>query len=263
MPPQEGWPADDDRDRHRGTDARRARCRTARTRASANVRAPVLGRVLPSSPRSSTGGARALVTMESRATTGALARLVAGTRPMRRTTRSRRSTVQDRLGRTNSRPGRCPEPRRDGHARHRRRARPLAGVELRQAARFAMTLVTEQAKVCQRLVRLVELGFPELGELFDDPTCRTAREVLRIAPTARPAPRRRTATLANANGGPGHRRLGRRRRSGSRSPRPTRSLSPSSMRRSPSRSACCSTSTTCSSARAPPPTGGSRGSSTA
>src|SRR5262249_41051622 len=50
---------------------------------------------------------------------------------------------------------------------------PLAGVELRQAARFAMTLVAEQAKVCQRLVRLVELGFPELGELFDDPTCRT------------------------------------------------------------------------------------------
>lgn len=85
---------------------------------------------------------------------------------------------------------------------------PLAEVELRQAARFAMTLVTEQAKVCQRLLRLVELGFPELGELFDDPTCRIAREVLRIAPTARAATRRRVATLANANAGPGHRRLG-------------------------------------------------------
>jgi transposase len=85
---------------------------------------------------------------------------------------------------------------------------PLAGVELRQAARFAMTLVEEQAKVCQRLIRLVELGFPELGELFDDPTCRTAREVLRIAPTARAAVRRRTSTLANANAGPGRRRLG-------------------------------------------------------
>jgi transposase len=85
---------------------------------------------------------------------------------------------------------------------------PLGGVELRQAARFAMTLVEEQAKVCQRLVRLVELGFPELGELFDDPTCRTAREVLRVAPTARAATRRRTATLANATAGPGHRRLG-------------------------------------------------------
>ena len=86
---------------------------------------------------------------------------------------------------------------------------PLAGAELRQAARFAMTLVEEQAKVCQRLIRLVELGFPELGELFDDPTCRTAREVLRIAPTAKAATRRRTVTLANANAGPGRRRLGR------------------------------------------------------
>jgi transposase len=85
---------------------------------------------------------------------------------------------------------------------------PLAGVELRQAARFAMTLVTEQARVCQRLVRLVELGFPELGELFDDPACRTAREVLRIAPTATAARRKRTRTLAQANAGPGHRRLG-------------------------------------------------------
>jgi transposase len=86
---------------------------------------------------------------------------------------------------------------------------PLAGVELRQAARFAMTLVTEQARVCQRLIRLVELGFPELGELFDDPACRTAREVLRMAPTAAAARRRRTSTLADANAGPGHRRLGR------------------------------------------------------
>jgi transposase len=85
---------------------------------------------------------------------------------------------------------------------------PLAGAELRQAARFAMTLVEEQARVCQRLIRLVELGFPELREVFDDPACLTAREVLRIAPTARAATRRRMATLANANGGPGHRRLG-------------------------------------------------------
>lgn len=85
---------------------------------------------------------------------------------------------------------------------------PLEGVELRQASRFAMTLVTEQARVCQRLVRLVELGFPELGELFDDPACRTAREVLRVAPTAAVARKRRVSTLADANAGPGHRRLG-------------------------------------------------------
>ena len=88
---------------------------------------------------------------------------------------------------------------------------PLAGVELRQAARFAMTLVAEQAKVCQRLIRLVELGFPELGELFEDPTCRTARAVLRVAPTASAASRRRISTLANANRGPGRRRLGEAR----------------------------------------------------
>ena len=85
---------------------------------------------------------------------------------------------------------------------------PLEGVELRQASRFAMRLVTEQARVCQRLIRLVELGFPELGQLFDDPACRTAREVLRVAPTAAVARRRRVSTLADANAGPGHRRLG-------------------------------------------------------
>jgi transposase len=85
---------------------------------------------------------------------------------------------------------------------------PFAGVELRQAARVAMTLVAEQARVCQRLHRLVELGFPELGEVFDDPTCLTAREVLRLAPTAEAARRRRTSTLADANKGPGRRRLG-------------------------------------------------------
>jgi transposase len=62
--------------------------------------------------------------------------------------------------------------------------------------------------VCQRLYRLVELSFPELREMFDDPTCRTARAVLRIAPTARAATRRRSATLADANVGAGRRRLG-------------------------------------------------------
>ena len=105
--------------------------------------------------------------------------------------------AKSRLGRTKSDPAdarslaemamRDSPPARD----------PLAGVELRQAARFAMTLVTEQAKVCQKLYRLVELGFPELRELFEDPTCRTARAVLRLAPTASAATRRRTSTLAN------------------------------------------------------------------
>jgi transposase len=88
---------------------------------------------------------------------------------------------------------------------------PLQGAELRQAARFAMTLVDEQARVTQRLVRLVEIGFPELGDLFSDPLGRLGREILRVAPTAGAASRRRTATLANANGGTGRRRLGETR----------------------------------------------------
>jgi transposase len=88
---------------------------------------------------------------------------------------------------------------------------PLDGVELRQAARFVMTLVDEQKVVSQRLYRLVELGFPELLEEFDHPHGRIAREVLRLAPTAAAASRRRTATLADANKGPGHHRLGQAR----------------------------------------------------
>jgi transposase len=119
--------------------------------------------------------------------------------------------ARSRLKRTKSDPADARSLAEMGMRDPRPASDPLVGVELRQAARFAMTLVDEQAKVCQRLVRLVELGFPELGELFDDPTCLTAREVLRIAPTATAARRRRTATLANANGGPGHRRLGRTR----------------------------------------------------
>ncbi len=116
--------------------------------------------------------------------------------------------AKSRLGRTKSDPADARSLAEMGMRDAPAIREPLDGAELRQAARFTMTLVTEQAKVCQRLIRLVELGFPELGELFDDPTCRTAREVLRIAPTAHAATRRRTTTLANANAGPGHRRLG-------------------------------------------------------
>jgi transposase len=116
--------------------------------------------------------------------------------------------AKSRLGRTKSDPADARSLAEMGMRDEPVTRDPLEGAELRQAARFAMTLVTEQAKVCQRLLRLVELGFPELGELFDDPTCRTAREVLRIAPTARAATRRRTSTLADANAGSGHRRLG-------------------------------------------------------
>ena len=85
---------------------------------------------------------------------------------------------------------------------------PLAGAELREAARFAMMLVTEQARVSQRIVRLVDLGFPELGQVYDDPTCVSALAVLRAAPTARAAARKRVATIAGANRGPGQRAVG-------------------------------------------------------
>jgi transposase len=116
--------------------------------------------------------------------------------------------AKSRLAQTKSDPADARSPAEMGMRDQPAIRNPLADVELRQADPFATTLVEEQAKVCQRLIRLVALGFPELGELFDDPACRKAREVLRIAPMARAATRRLTSTLANANGGPGHRRLG-------------------------------------------------------
>lgn len=85
---------------------------------------------------------------------------------------------------------------------------PLVGVELREAARFCMRLVEEQVKVCQRIRRLVEISFPELGEVFDDPTCDSALAVLRRAPTARAAARRQLQTLADSMRPGGRRRLG-------------------------------------------------------
>lgn len=85
---------------------------------------------------------------------------------------------------------------------------PLAGAELREAARFAMSLVAEQARVCNRIQRLVDLGFPELRQVWDDPTCASALAVLRLAPTAREASRKRLDTLARANQGAGQRAIG-------------------------------------------------------
>lgn len=88
-------------------------------------------------------------------------------------------------------------------------ADPLVGAELREAARFALRLVEEQARLTQRIVRLIDLGFPELRAVWDDPTCTSALAVLRIAPTARTAARKRIETLARANHGPGQRAIGR------------------------------------------------------
>ena len=128
---------------------------------------------------------------------------------------------------------------------------PLAGVELRQAARFAMTLVTEQAQVCQRLhppgrprVPRARRGVrrPHLPDRPGGPPARTHRRTAAARADRRPWPtptadpdaaasatakaERLQAAAADTIAVPGARRRGR-----------------------PSRSACCSTSTTCSSAR--------------
>ena len=83
---------------------------------------------------------------------------------------------------------------------------PLVGAELREASRFAMRLTREQGQVCQRILRLVDIGFPELAEVWDDPTCVSALAVLRRAPTARAVARMRVETLAQlrrpGSGGP-------------------------------------------------------------
>src|SRR5258708_19115819 len=85
---------------------------------------------------------------------------------------------------------------------------PLLGAEAKEAARFWGGLVKEQAQLRQKLLRLVEIGFPELKECFEDPLCETALAVLREAPTARAAARRRVATLAETKKAGGRRRLG-------------------------------------------------------
>jgi transposase len=87
---------------------------------------------------------------------------------------------------------------------------PLAGSELREAARFAMTLVQEQGRICQRILRLIDIGFPELREAYEDPGCASAISLLRVAPTARAAAARRTHTLAKVRT-PGGRGIGRRK----------------------------------------------------
>ena len=73
---------------------------------------------------------------------------------------------------------------------------PMVGAELREASRFAMRLVREQGQVCQRILRLVDIGFPELAEVWDDPTCMSALAVLRRAPTARAVAQLRADKLA-------------------------------------------------------------------
>ncbi len=105
---------------------------------------------------------------------------------------------KSRLQRTKSDPADARTLAALGMRDHPMTREPLAGAPLREAARFAMTLVTEQARVCQRIIRLVDLGFPELGQAYDDPTCASALAVLRAVPTAAEAARRGTSTIAAA-----------------------------------------------------------------
>ena len=95
-----------------------------------------------------------------------------------------------------------------GMADQPRTREPLAGTELREAARFAMHLVEEQSRIDNQIHRLIDLGFPELEQAYDDPTCTSALAVLRLAPTAVAVARKRVTTLAEANRGPGHRAVG-------------------------------------------------------
>ena len=71
-----------------------------------------------------------------------------------------------------------------------------------------MRLVEEQSQIDNKITRLIELGFPEIEQAYDDPTCQSALAVLRLAPTAPAVARKRVTTLADANRGPGHRAVG-------------------------------------------------------
>ena len=50
--------------------------------------------------------------------------------------------------------------------------------------------------MCQWILRLVDIGFPELAAVWDDPTCMGASAVLRRAPTARAVARLRVDSVA-------------------------------------------------------------------
>lgn len=113
-----------------------------------------------------------------------------------------------RLQRTKSDPADARTLAALGMADQPRTREPLAGAALREAARFAMHLVEDQSRIDNKIHRLIELGFPELEQAYDDPTCRSALAVLRIAPTAAVASRKRVATLADANRGHGQRAVG-------------------------------------------------------
>ena len=104
--------------------------------------------------------------------------------------------AKSRLQRSKSAPADARTLAALGMRDHPRTGEPLVGAELKEAARFAMRLVEEQGQVCQRIQRLIDIGFPELREVWDDPTCTSALAVLRKAPTAKAVTRMRLETLA-------------------------------------------------------------------
>jgi transposase len=114
-----------------------------------------------------------------------------------------------RLQRTKSDPADARTLAALGMADEPRTFDPLASVDIRQAARFVMRLVEDQSRVLNRIQRLVDLGFPELGQVYDDPTCVSALAVLRVAPTALVAARKHVDTLAKAARPGGGRPIGR------------------------------------------------------
>src|SRR6266851_4406390 len=113
-----------------------------------------------------------------------------------------------RLQRTKSDPADARTLAALGMADEPRTFDPLASVDIRQAARFAMRLVEDQSRVLNRIQRLIDLGFPELGQVYDDPTCVSALAVLRVAPTALVAARKHPETLAKAERPGGGRPIG-------------------------------------------------------
>jgi transposase len=119
--------------------------------------------------------------------------------------------AKSRLQRTKSDPADARTLAVLGMSTHPASREPLVGTELREAARFAESLVAEQGKVCQRIQRLIDLGFPELRDAFEDPTCASALAVLRETPTASAVRRRRMSTLARVAAPHGKRAIGGKR----------------------------------------------------
>jgi transposase len=116
-----------------------------------------------------------------------------------------------RLQRTKSDPADARTLAALGMADEPRVAEPLAGSDVREAARFAMRLVEDQSRVLNRIQRLVDIGFPEIAQVYDDPTCGSALAVLRVAPTAAVAARKRPESLAKATRPGGGRAIGLRK----------------------------------------------------